>query len=76
MTNAQTLSTSESTDISEISQKIPDDVDPKNGNARSDTSQVTNKVTKPKSKRNRMPLSCTVCRKRKIKVCYKIRTKK
>lgn len=31
--------------------------------------EIKDKVSKPKSKRNRMTLSCSVCRKRKIKVC-------
>lgn len=33
------------------------------------TGDSNGKVKKPKGKRNRMPLSCSVCRKRKIKVC-------
>lgn len=37
-----------------------DDIDVKNNN---------DKAVKPKSRRMRMPLSCVICRKRKVKVC-------
>lgn len=40
-----------------------------NNESNNKNDEIKNKVNKPKSRRNRMTLSCTVCRKRKIKVC-------